>query len=136
MTSKSFLRMMGGSRRSFLRGGAVTAFAAMSPSAFTRAMSAPPSEAAPAGGPLTIQAVEIFELHGSYQEEAGVNRQAQVNPLDIYDQFRKPPYADKPSGIHTVKTNAKGKASLAAFKRHTRIAVSAAGYLNTAFTKP
>lgn len=46
------------------------------------------------------------------------------------------PGATLKGGGHTVKTNAKGKASLAAFKRHTRIAVSAAGYLNTAFTKP
>jgi hypothetical protein len=39
-------------------------------------------------------------------------------------------------GGHTVHTNAAGKASLAAFKRRTKIAVSAAGYANTAFTKP
>lgn len=106
MSSNSFLRMTGGSRRSFLRGAAMAAYATMSPSAFTHAMGAAPLDAAPAGGPLTIQAVEIFELHGSYQEEAGVNRQAQVNPLDIYAQFRKPSYVDKPAGIRTVKTNA------------------------------
>jgi hypothetical protein len=39
-------------------------------------------------------------------------------------------------GGHTVHTNASGKASLAVFKRHTAIAVSAAGYANTAFRKP
>jgi L-alanine-DL-glutamate epimerase-like enolase superfamily enzyme len=106
MNSNRFLRMAGGSRRSFLRGAAMTAFATMSPSAYTHAMGARPTDAAPTGGPLTIQAVEIFELHGSYQEEAGVNHQAQVNPLDIYDQFRRPPYVDKPAGLRTVKTSA------------------------------
>jgi hypothetical protein len=39
-------------------------------------------------------------------------------------------------GGHTVHTNAAGKASLALFKRHTHITVSAAGYLNTSFRKP
>jgi len=39
-------------------------------------------------------------------------------------------------GGHTVKTNASGKAPLAAFNRRTAIAVSAAGYANTAFRKP
>jgi L-alanine-DL-glutamate epimerase-like enolase superfamily enzyme len=106
MNSNPFLRTVGGSRRSFLRGAAMTAFATMSPSALTHAMRAPLPGAAPTSGPLTIQAVEIFELHGSYQEEAGVNHQAQVNPLDIYDQFRRPPYTDKPAGIRNVKTSA------------------------------
>jgi L-rhamnonate dehydratase len=106
MNSDPILCMPASSRRSFLRGAAVTAFATMSPSAFTYAMGATPPDAAPTGGSLTIQAVEIFELHGSYQEEGGVNRQAQVNPLDIYDQFRRPPYVDKPSGTRTVKTSA------------------------------
>jgi L-rhamnonate dehydratase len=106
MSSNSFFRMPARSRRSFLRNAGVTAFAAMSPSAFTYAMGAPQTDTTPSSGPLTIKAVELFELHGSYQEEAGVNRQAQVNPLDVYDQFRKPPYADKPSGMRTVKTSA------------------------------
>lgn len=106
MNSNSFFRPPARSRRSFLRNAAVTTFAAMSPSAFTYAMGAQQTDAAPSGGPLTIKAVELFELHGSYKAEAGVNRQAQVNPLDVYDQFRKPPYADKPSGMRTVKTSA------------------------------
>jgi L-rhamnonate dehydratase len=106
MNAKSVFCMPPRSRRSFLRNAAVTAFATMSPSAFTYAMGAPPPDAATSGGPLTIKAVEIFELHGSYQEEGGVNHQAQVNPLDIYDRFRKPPYVDKPSGMRTVKSSA------------------------------
>jgi L-rhamnonate dehydratase len=105
MNSDSLFSMPAGSRRTFLRGAAATAFATMSPSAFTQATGARPS-VAPSAGSLTIQGVEIFELHGSYQEEGGVNHQSQVNPLDVYDQFRKPPYADKPSAMRTVKTNA------------------------------
>lgn len=95
-----------GSRRSFLRGAAVTAFATMSPSAFAQTVAAPPQTTAMKGGPLTIKAVEVFELHGRYMAEAGVNHQAQVNPLDIYAQFRRPFPVDKPAGMHEVKTTA------------------------------
>jgi L-rhamnonate dehydratase len=97
--------MPAGSRRSFLRGAAATAFTTMNPSALTQA-TGPRTPSASTGRPLTIQSAEVFELHGSYQEEAGLNRQAQVNPLDTYDQFRKPPYADRPSGMRTMKANA------------------------------
>lgn len=55
-----------------------------------------------ATGPLKIEAVELLELHGRYTDEAGINRQPQVNPLDIYDELRPAPYADKPSGTHVV----------------------------------
>ena len=95
-----------GSRRSFLRGAAVTAFASMSPSAYAQTVASPPPHTTARGGPLTIKAVEVFELHGSYVTEAGVNHQVQVNPLDIYAQFRRPPYLDKPAGMHEVKTTA------------------------------
>jgi hypothetical protein len=39
-------------------------------------------------------------------------------------------------GGHVVHTNAAGKASLAVFKRHTRVAVAAAGYAGASFTRP
>jgi len=39
-------------------------------------------------------------------------------------------------GGHSVKTNAKGQASLKVFKRHTHLSVTAAGYLGAAATKP
>lgn len=39
-------------------------------------------------------------------------------------------------GGHTVKTNAKGQASLAVFKHHTHLSVAAAGYLGATATKP
>ena len=41
-----------------------------------------------ADGPLKIEAVELIELHGTYTEQAGVNAQTQVNPLDVYDDLR------------------------------------------------
>jgi L-rhamnonate dehydratase len=90
-------------RRHFLLGSAATAFAATSARSLT-AQSAPST--AHVDGPLKIEEVEVIELHGSYTEEAGVNNQSQVNPLDVYDQFRREPYADKPSGSKQVHTSA------------------------------
>ena len=94
------------SRRTFLRGAsAAAAFAVMSPSAFSYAFGLPP-ERATKGGPLIIKEVELFEVHGSYKAEGGVNHQQQVNPLDVYDQFRPAPYVEHPSGTTQVKTSA------------------------------
>jgi L-rhamnonate dehydratase len=45
-------------------------------------------------------------LHGTYTEQAGVNAQTQVNPLDVYDDLRPAPYTDKPSGSKEVHTSA------------------------------
>jgi L-rhamnonate dehydratase len=56
--------------------------------------------------PQKITAVELVELEGHYEAEAGVNRQAQVNPLDVYDELRPPVYEDKPAGNKNVKTSA------------------------------
>jgi L-rhamnonate dehydratase len=95
-------------RRSFLFGAATAAFAVSSPSVFARTF-APLSageDDTQKGGPLIIKAVELIELHGRYTDEAGVNRQQQVNPLDVYDQFRPPEYKDKPSGSKEVHTSA------------------------------
>jgi hypothetical protein len=39
-------------------------------------------------------------------------------------------------GGHTVTTNAAGKASLAVFKKGTRIVVGAAGYAPASFKRP
>ena len=39
-------------------------------------------------------------------------------------------------GGHTVKTNAAGKASLAVFKKGTRIVAGAAGYAPASFKRP
>ena len=56
--------------------------------------------------PLKIDAVEFVELHGRYTEEAGVDHQPQVNPLDVYDDLRPAPYKDKPDGTREVKAEA------------------------------
>lgn len=58
------------------------------------------------GGPLKIEAIELFELHGRYTEAASVNGQSQVNPEDIYDDLRKPIYVDKPNGTKEVHATA------------------------------
>jgi L-rhamnonate dehydratase len=88
-------------RRHFLLASAATAFAATSARG---AQSAPANSRSDA--PLKIEAVELIELHGSYTAEAGVDAQPQVNPLDVYGQFRRAPYADKPSGSKQVQTSA------------------------------
>ena len=56
--------------------------------------------------PLKIDAVEMIELHGHYTEEAGVDQQWQVNPLDVYDTFRRAPYKDNPDGTREVQAEA------------------------------
>ncbi len=90
-------------RRHFLLGSAAAALATTSGRTLS-AQSAPANNRA--DGPLKIEEVEVFELHGSYTEEGGVNRQTQVNPLDVYEEFRHEPYADKPSGPKQVHTSA------------------------------
>src|SRR3984957_16095712 len=82
-------------RRSFLLGATVTAFAASGTNLLAAAFAPQPDHIS---GPLKIEAVELLELRGRYTGEAGVNRQQQVNPLDIYDDLRPAPYADKASG--------------------------------------
>ena len=93
-------------RRSFLgvfaAAGAVAGSAAVMP-----AVAAQSSQERPAGiSALKIDAVELLELRGRYTTEAGVDRQAQVNPLDVYDQFRPAPYKDKPDGTREVQYEA------------------------------
>jgi L-alanine-DL-glutamate epimerase-like enolase superfamily enzyme len=56
--------------------------------------------------PLKIDAVELLELHGHYTEEAGVDHQPQVNPMDVYDALRPAPYLDKPNGMREVQYEA------------------------------
>ena len=88
-------------RRHFLLGAAATALAGRGRKALAAAPFIPSTD-----GPLKIEAVELIELHGTYTEEAGVNGQPQVNPLDVYDDLRPAPYADRPSGSKEVHTSA------------------------------
>ena len=55
---------------------------------------------------LRITGVDVLELHGHYQATAGLNKQAQVNPEDVYDSLRPPVYQDHPGAETTVKTEA------------------------------
>jgi L-alanine-DL-glutamate epimerase-like enolase superfamily enzyme len=44
--------------------------------------------------PMPIAAVEVWQLHGHRDSTRGADEQYQVNPLDIYDELRRPPYHD------------------------------------------
>jgi L-rhamnonate dehydratase len=87
-------------RRNFLLGAAATALASSRTAAFGALVPVV------GGGPLKIEAIEIFELHGRFTEVAGVNGQSQVNPEDIYEELRKPVYVDKPNGTKEVHASA------------------------------
>jgi L-alanine-DL-glutamate epimerase-like enolase superfamily enzyme len=47
--------------------------------------------------PLKITAVEISRLQGQRDDQRGVNRQFQTNPIHIYEELRPRPYRDEPS---------------------------------------
>jgi L-rhamnonate dehydratase len=47
--------------------------------------------------PLKIEAVEVWQYHGTRQVTRGVDAQYQVNPLFIYDELRPEPYHDNPN---------------------------------------
>lgn len=53
-------------------------------------------------GKLKISAVELVELSGHRETETGINAQYQVNPLDVYDELRRPEYHEKTPGRKTV----------------------------------
>lgn len=96
------------SRRRFL--GALSAAGAVAGAnlSLTSAAAAVRCEPVRADGlvPLKIDAVELVELHGRYTTEAGVDRQAQVNPEDVYDDLRPAPYKDRPDGTREVEYEA------------------------------
>jgi L-rhamnonate dehydratase len=50
------------------------------------------------GKVLKITDLEFTEYTAHYNAAAGVNGQYQVNPLDIYEELRRPPYQDVPRG--------------------------------------
>jgi L-rhamnonate dehydratase len=52
-------------------------------------------------GRLKITAVEMWRLEGEYPSLAGVDRQHQVQPLHVYEEFRPREYADAPNPKQT-----------------------------------
>ncbi len=106
LTSNSLqhkLLAMQPSRRHFLAGAAATLLTSTRANAFVTTLAAPPEHA---DTMLKIEAVELVELHGRYTDTAGINRQQQVNPLDVYDDLRPAPYKDNPSGSKETTTSA------------------------------
>lgn len=81
-------------RRSFLMTISVTG-----PLALARQVSERPAS-------LKITAVELLELIGRREADRGVNAQYQVNPLDIYDEYRRPEYHDADAGQKSVTVKA------------------------------
>src|SRR5579871_3366971 len=95
------------SRRTFL--GGITATAAVATPPLSHGLSAEAvrcPDRADGLAPLKIDAVELLELRGHYSEEAGIDHQPQVNPMDVYDDLRPAPYKDKPDGTSEVQYEA------------------------------
>src|SRR5438105_209862 len=93
-------------RREVLLGAMTVAASSVAPRGTAWAQESAAAARARGVGPQKIAAVELVELNGHYQAEAGVNGQSQVNPLDIYDDERRPEYKDKPDGTKEVKYSA------------------------------
>ncbi len=97
--------MLAMDRRNFISGILATAFTAHAVKA-SKSESTAPSQDSRSSGPLKITSVELIELNGKYVDEAGINRQQQVNPLDVYDDLRPASYSDKPAGKKEFSTKA------------------------------
>jgi len=95
-------------RRHFL--GGLTMAGAIAGSAVAGAVPAAavrcPSDRSDGLALLKIEAVEVLVLHGHYAAESGVDHQPQVNPMDVYDELRPAPYADKPGTTRDVRYEA------------------------------
>lgn len=94
------------SRRTLIFGSIAGVLIASPTGSLASAAAAVLERATNSNGPLEISDVELIELHGRYETEAGVNGQQQVNPLDMYDDLRPPVYHDKPDGNRQVNTEA------------------------------
>ncbi len=94
----------GVSRRRFL--GSLTVAGAFAGSSMAKGIAVRFPDRGDGSALLKIDAVELIELRGHYTEEAGVDHQPQVNPLDVYDNLRPAPYMDKPDGTREVQYDA------------------------------
>src|SRR5437879_5237675 len=93
-------------RREVLLGAVAGAAASAAPVGRAWAQESVAAARARGAAPQKIALVELIELTGHYDVEAGVNGQWQVNPLDIYDDERRPEYKDKPGGTKEAKYSA------------------------------
>jgi L-rhamnonate dehydratase len=93
-------------RRSVLFGMVASGLACSGAASFASSIAAVCGGKPDCNGPLKIADLELIELQGQYETEAGINGQQQVNPLDIYDALRPGIYRDKPGGKKQVTTKA------------------------------
>lgn len=93
-------------RRNLIFGTMASAFVASPIGAFASAAVPLCGNGTDRNSSLKITDIELIELHGRYETEAGVNGQPQVNPLDVYDDLRPPVYQEKPHGTRQVNTEA------------------------------
>lgn len=94
-------------RRRFLSAlTASTAVAGLPLAEFARAQSPAAGHRPDGAASLKIDAVDVLELRGHYTTQSGINQQRQVNPLDVYDEFRPALYKDHPDGTREVQYTA------------------------------
>jgi len=93
-------------RRDLLSGFAASVLISSSAASFASPGAAVGAGTPSSNGPLKITDLELIELQGRYETEAGINSQRQVNPLDIYDALRPGVYHDQPGGTKQVTTSA------------------------------
>src|SRR5581483_10423402 len=80
-------------RRAFLTGSANAVATCTIP-----VFSSPPAN----NGPLRIADIQVWKLEGRRETLTGVNQQRQVNPLNVYEEFRSKPYRDLPSPVRRL----------------------------------
>lgn len=90
-------RLLGGLAASTVLRSPLGSFAAQASGAITRSRS---------GEKLTISDLELIEFKGSYKAVATVDRQPEVTPLAVYDEYRAKVYEDKPGPEKQVNTTA------------------------------
>jgi len=79
-------------RRQFLNSCVAVSGILLAPWPFSELLAQTPERSRP-----KITRVEVVRLKGKRENLAGVNRQHQVKPLDIYPEQRPAPYRDKPN---------------------------------------
>lgn len=94
----------GFSRRAVLRGAMALSLPCMRP--LQAVEQAPAGGAASATTSSRIASIEFTEYTGHADAQSGVDNQYQANPLDVYDELRKPEYHDQPGATKTRSVKA------------------------------